>query len=262
MKKHLIQKLVRLNSRIIRLANPFRSRTCCLCGRTFGSFMPYMGGWKAAPALMKALHMVGSDLDNFSCPACLSHDRERHLWLYLQASGLLEMMRDARILHFAPEWHLSHKIAAQNPPQYIKADLYPTAPDIQTVDLLAMPFADASFDFLIANHVMEHVDDDQQALGEICRVLKPGGWAILQTPYSASLQHTWEDRGIQTPQQRLVAYGQEDHVRLYGQDIFQRFAQAGFVNHVQQHAALLHDYPASRYGINADEPFMLFRKAA
>ena len=52
------------------------------------------------------------------------------------------------------------------------------------VDLLALPYADDYFDLLIANHVLEHVEDDRRAVAEIARVLKPGGYAILQTPYS------------------------------------------------------------------------------
>ncbi len=212
------------------------------------------------PPLIRALDIVGSDPDRFSCPACFSHDRERHLWLYLQASGLLETIAGSTILHFAPEQHLAARLAAHQPIRYLKADLYPTAADIQPVDLLHMPFADASFNLVLANHVLEHVADDLQGLRELHRVLAPQGWAILQTPYAASLHHTWEDPGIRSPQQRLLAYGQEDHVRLYGQDIFQRIAAIGFEPHIRTHAQLLPQQAPQRYGVNAAEPFMLFRR--
>ncbi|PQJ96441.1 class I SAM-dependent methyltransferase [Chromatium okenii] len=71
------------------------------------------------------------------------------------------------------------------------------------VDMLNIPFDEASFTLLIANHVMEIVSDDAQALREIHRVLKPGGFAILQTPFSARLDNTWEDAGIDSDEARL-----------------------------------------------------------
>lgn len=203
---------------------------------------------------------AGSDPDHFECPRCGSHDRERHLFLYLQSSGLLEEARGAAILHFAPEKHLTKLIQQTQPAQYVKADLFPGAPDVQRVDMLDMQFADNGFDLVIANHVLEHVSDADRALAEIRRVLKPGGYTILQTPYSRTLHHTWEDPGIDSQDARLQAYGQEDHVRLFGRDIFDRFAATGFESRVQQHAELLPGVDTRIAGVNPIEPFFLFRK--
>lgn len=258
--KLFAQKIIRLSKRYAMLASPFKTKQCCLCGHKVAGFLAHAGGWKKAPQLMTVLKMVGSDIDHFACPVCYSHDRERHQWLYWQAAGLLPRMHGAHILHFAPEQHLTQRIAAQQPATYIKADLYPNAADIQKVDLLQMPFADGQFDFLIANHVIEHVANVSQALAEIRRVLKPGGWAILQTPYCATLQHTWEDAGIQSATQRLAAYGQEDHVRLFGQDIFTRIETIGFSSLVATHNELLPNTSSKKYGVNLNEPFMLFKK--
>ena len=124
------------------------------------------------PPLMRALEMIGSDVDNFECPRCGAHDRERHLLLYLQSSGLLASLPSLRILHFAPEWNLSRRIAEMVPVQYVKCDLYPGTADVQRVDIQAMPYADATFDMVIANHVLEHVGDDLKAVSEVARVLK------------------------------------------------------------------------------------------
>ena len=112
----------------------------------------------------------------------------------------------------------------------------------------------------IANHVLEHVSDVPRALSEIRRVLKLGGVAILQTPYSGKLHHTWEDKGIDTPVARLQAYGQEDHVRLFGRDIFEQITAAGFESRVHRHSELLADVDSFTMGVNGDEPFFLFRK--
>ncbi len=206
--------------------------------------------------------MVDSDVMNFTCPNCGAHDRERHLILYMRRSGLLEGIRGKAILHFAPEQHLPRLVRDHATADYVLADLFPNAPGVQRADMLRMPFSDSSFDMLIANHVLEHVPDASKALAEVFRVLKPAGKAILQTPYSRMLRHTWEDAGIDSPQARLQAYGQEDHVRLFGQDIFERIAAAGFESEVRQHTDLLGDVDPIRLGINPAEPFFLFSKPA
>jgi len=49
-------------------------------------------------------------------------------------------------------------------------------------DGTAMPFSDAVFDRVIAAEVLEHIDDDQAALREIARVLRPGGLLAVTVP--------------------------------------------------------------------------------
>ncbi len=196
----------------------------------------------------------------FSCPHCRAHDRERHLLLYMRKLGLLEALRGKDVLHAAPEQHLQRHIAALNPSSYVRCDLFPAADDVQRVDLLDMPFESASFDMAIANHVLEHVGDDARALNEIARVLRPGGLAILQTPYSAMLESTWEDPGITSKMARLQAYGQEDHVRLFGRDIFKRFEASGLRADIHQHDECLADMDPDVYGVNSAEPLFLYRK--
>lgn len=210
--------------------------------------------------LLRALNIVGSDVDNFECPWCGAHDRERHLFLYLRETGLLAELAGRDILHFAPERHLSRLIAGAAPARYVRGDLFPSSPDIERLDITAIPFSDGSFDLVLANHVMEHVADDLRALAEVRRVLRPGGRAILQTPFSTKLCHSWSDPGIDTDEARFLAYGQEDHVRLYGRDIFERFAAIGFEAAVGYHEALLPGVSGARHGVNVDEPFMLFRR--
>lgn len=235
-------------------------RRCNVCGGSVLRFLPYRGGWADVPPLMRALNVVGSDVANFGCPHCRAHDRERHLFFFFERAGLFAGLPRMRVLHMAPERHLSRKLAQLKPLEYIKGDLFPAAEDVQKLDLLALPFQDGYFDLFIANHVMEHVADDRQALAEIVRVLKPGGLAVLQTPFSAVLRHTLEDPGIQTEEARLHAYGQEDHARLYGQDWITRFESCGLQSQVRSHAQLLPDVDAHTFGLNAQEPFMCFQK--
>lgn len=239
---------------------PGGGKRCAVCGNRVWRFMPYRRGRRDVPHLIRVLDIVGSDVDHFECPRCGAHDRERHLLLFLKASSLFENLAGASILHFAPEKRLSRIIAEQRPGLHVRCDLYPTASDMQRVDIQCMPFGDNSIDLLLANHVLEHVDAPDMALAEIYRVLKPGGHAILQTPYSQKLRSTWEDAGIDTPQARLQAYGQEDHMRLFGRDIFDRYAKSGLLPLVQTHQELLPSCDSILHGVNEFEPFFLFRK--
>lgn len=235
-------------------------RRCAICSRVVGRFLPYERGWRGAPPLMAALDWIGSDLDHFECPRCGAHDRERHLFLFMTRAGMFEKLRGQSVVHFAPERHLSRIISAGAPARYVKCDLFPTSSEIERQDLLQMTFETGSVDLFIANHVLEHVDDDTIALSEIRRVLKVGGMAILQTPFSAKLEHTWADPGIADLHARREAYGQEDHVRLYGQDIVERVVSAGFSSRVRSHNELLPDVDADIAGVNVREPFLLFER--
>lgn len=239
---------------------PGGRRHCAVCDRQVWRFMPYRNGSRGVAPLMHALDVVGSDVDNFECPRCGAHDRERHLLLYLRASGMLESLAGKSILHFAPEKRLPAHLLASRPAIYTPCDLYPQSAAVMRVDMLDMAIDSQSYDVVIANHVLEHVGNLEQALSEIHRVLRPGGHAVLQTPYSRSLHSTWCDPGIASAQARLQAYGQEDHVRLFGADIIDRICAAGFIPQVRQHQQLLPTVDPRLAGVNPDEPFLLFGK--
>ena len=216
------------------------------------------------PFLLK-LGVVGSDVINFGCPFCHSSDRERHLFLYFDRLRLWDGVRDAAVLHFAPEPHLSWRIKSCGPRQYVTADLYPDhlhardhAVERQDVTDIAAP-AD-TFDLLICNHVLEHVTDDRRALSEVHRVLKPGGLAVLQTPYSTVLTRSIEDPGIATDRLRLEVYGQEDHVRLYGADFLDRIQTVGLRLRLRRHRDVSTDAEAAYYGMNPVEDLILVKK--
>lgn len=233
---------------------------CGICGSRVQRFLPYRDGLASVPPLILHLEAVGSDVENFECPACQSHDRERHLVLYLTASDLFPRMRQARILHLAPEQHIQKLIRAEKPAEYVLGDLFPASTLIEKINLEAVPYPDGYFDFVLANHVLEHVRDDAQALREIFRVLRPDGHAILQTPFARGLTRTFEDPAIQAALACLHAYGQEDHCRLYGQDIERRFTASGLLSEMSTHAERLPKVDAARLGVNSAEPFFLFRK--
>jgi SAM-dependent methyltransferase len=258
--EHTLAQLRHLAIRASAVLPVRADRLCCICNRKVRRFLPYRSGWVAMPAVLADQAVVGSDIENFECPACGCHDRERHLYLYLQASGLLQELAGSSILHLAPETHLQALIKATMPREYVLGDLFPARRDIRRIDLMAIDGPPAHFDWVIANHVLEHVDDDVLALHEILRVLRPGGRAILQTPYASRLPTKFEDPTITSALARLQAYGQEDHCRLYGADFINYVASVGFVSMAAEHHALLPTTDARRMGVNAKEPFMLFSK--
>ena len=238
------------------------ARFCCACNRRVGRFLPYRGGWKDVPPLIKALDVIGSDVENFACPRCGAHDRERHLLMYFDHAEIWRTIEGADVLHFAPERILSARILSARPARYIMADLVPSVKDVKQEDISALSFGDCTFDLVIANHVLEHVSDDRAAMTEVFRVLKPGGLAVLQTPYSGKLVNTFEDAGIRDDESRLQAFGQEDHVRLYGQDLFSRLENVGFIPRVLRHDVALGNLDWRLYGVNRKEPFICMKRPA
>ena len=127
------------------------------------------------------------------------------------------LVKNKNVLHFAPEPLLT-EILKRNSKQYITTDFARDNVDLK-LDMCDMHvLEDNSFDLIIACDVLEHVSNDSNAIGELFRVLKPGGWAILTVPQKDGLKETFEDKSITTETGRLEAFGQEDHLRIYGDD--------------------------------------------
>jgi SAM-dependent methyltransferase len=163
------------------------------------------------------------------CWRCGSHERHRVQWqLLTQRPALLAHVR--ALLHFAPEHCLRSRLAgalAAGGGRYVTADLDPTGVDL-ALDVTALDLPDAAFDAVVCSHVLEHVADDGQALAELRRVTAPGGWCLVMVPLDLRRARTYEDASITTPEGRLAAFWQSDHVRLYSPDIADRMAAAGF----------------------------------
>jgi len=164
------------------------------------------------------------------CPACKSNHRTRLLYLFFELRTDI-FHRPVRLLHISPQRHLARVLRSKDNIEYVCGALYPDRiPSIpaQKVDVTRMDFGDGEFDVVICNHVLEHVREDTTAIREIFRVLRPGGFAVLQVPLALDLPKTLEDPSIVGERERLNAYGQKDHLRLYGLDYFERLRNAGF----------------------------------
>lgn len=164
--------------------------------------------------------------ENVLSPGTLSLERHRLFWLYLKNETDF-FTENLKVLHFAPEQAFYKKFRKMKNLDYTTTDLNSPIADVKA-DLCALPFKDNEFNFIICNHVLEHIPDDTKAMEEIYRVLAPGGTAILQVPYKASLDTTFEDDTITDPKERALIFGQYDHVRVYGMDYFEKLRTIGF----------------------------------
>jgi SAM-dependent methyltransferase len=107
---------------------------------------------------------------------------------------------------------------------------------------------------------MEHVDDDIKAMSELHRVLKPGGWAIIQSPMDTRMENTLEDPAIISPADREKYYWQDDHQRLYGRDYGRRLAKAGFQVTEDRFVMELSKDTVQRYALPKEEIIYVCRK--
>jgi len=196
---------------------------CPMCGEKISAFFP---GGEQHPVLIEKSVIGGGPRANVTCPVCYSVDRERLLFLFLTANPNM-LSGNFHILHLAPEAKLREWLSSQQQLHYTTADLNMPGVD-HHFDLTDIPIDDCSFDGIICNHVLEHVGADEKAMAELFRILKPGGWAILQVPISRSLFQTCEDPTITDPRERERLFGQDDHVRIYGPDYVKRLQNAGF----------------------------------
>ncbi len=211
--------------------------TCPIINRSYRKFLPY-GRVNPRP--------------NALCPDSLSLERHRLIWLFLkeQTNFFSEKLK---VLHIAPEQCFMEKFEDLHGENYITGDIESPLAKVK-MDIHQIPFEENTFDVAMCNHVMEHVNDDIKAMHEIQRVLKPGGWAIIQVPFFPPLPDTtFEDFSITDPAEREKVFGQDDHVRLYGKDYALRLAKAGFKVREDDYVKRIGPEKVLKYALPKDE---------
>jgi SAM-dependent methyltransferase len=206
---------------------------CPCCDSTFSRFLPHRGRTQA------------------KCPRCGALERHRVLWLFLERETNL-FGGSVAMLHIAPEYAFLRRFSQTSGLRYVTGDFDSALADVQ-LDVMDLPFEADSFDCLMCNHVLEHVDDDRRALAEIHRVLRPGGWAILMCPVDYRRTTTLEDPAVVTPEDRHRVFGQSDHVRLYGRDYSDRLAAAGFMVRADRYLDGFDESEIGRLGLRREE---------
>ncbi len=208
--------------------------TCPICGYHAKEFLP-AGLYVKRP--------------NEKCPSCGSLTRHRHAWLFLEE--YFKQHPNVRILHFSPEKPIADRLVKREGVEYktsqydrnVSADYYL---DIQAIDL-----PDNQFDIIICSHVLEHIADDKKAMREMHRILKPGGIAIVLVPMWPSEKHaTYENTTITDERDRIMHFGQYDHLRIYGLDVVNRLNAAGFTVEIIDMEKRIDELNSKRYRLH------------
>ena len=195
---------------------------------------------------------------NALCPGTLSLERHRLLWLYLVKETNF-LSSSLKVLHIAPEQVFYKKFKNLKNWDYLTFDLDSPIADIKG-DLTSMDFKDESFDLIICNHVLEHIEDDNSALNEIYRVLRYNGITILQVPINSKREITFEDSSIKSKIQREKYFGQYDHIREYGLDFKDRVEQAGFEVEMINYSTKISKDLIIRYGLMKNDLIPIGKK--
>ena len=251
--KFLLNKLPR--PLLIRLSYPFKKVApllykgdnveCPVCGKSFRKFLSY-----------------GADIvhrENVLCPNDLTLERHRLMWLYLKDHSDFFTAKDVKVFHIAPEQCFHGLFKKQANIDYLTADLESPLADMH-FDLHEIPLEDNRFDVVFCNHVMEHVVDPIRCMQELLRVMKPGGWAIMQVPQDWSREETYEDPSITSPEEREKHFWQKDHVRLFGRDYPEWLKRAGFEVKEFVASEVYGDDLVERYRLSKDEVLYIASK--
>lgn len=202
---------------------------CPVCNKTGASFSPLPEFYGKNARRHGYVHFGKGEmtpLETYSCTNCGASDRERLYAFWIDQQLAKNTFPKATILvHFAPEPALSRKLQALSFFDYRTADLVMENVDYP-VNMMSMPFKDGSFDFFICSHVLEHVERDDQAIKELYRITKHGGFGILMAPIVLGLEKTVEDASVKDEAGRWRLFGQNDHVRLYAHDDYVRKIQS------------------------------------
>ena len=186
------------------------------------------------------------------CLNCGSRERHRLLHLWIVENGG-DKLAGKRILHFAPEKAFMRRMKGN--PLYETADLM-QAGVTHRLDITDTKLPDATYDVVMANHVLEHIPDDLEAMRELFRVLKPGGVALLTTPINATRQTTYENSAITSHPARWAHFSAHDHVRYYGLDFADRLTDTGF----QVETFRVSSEDEVKYALLRDESIYIARK--
>ncbi|MBR6831729.1 MAG: class I SAM-dependent methyltransferase [Tidjanibacter sp.] len=239
----VMQRVAHLATRLTAIFYIGNKVECPICGHHYRKFLPY--GYTVVR-------------ENALCPHCLSLERHRLLWLFLDNYMQLTEQKEATLLHMAPERCLMDKLESLFGDGYLTADIESPLAKLK-MDIRNIPLAENSMDIIFCNHILEHIDDDQLAMRELYRVMKNGGWGVLLSPVNYSLAITREAPANSTAEQRYELFGQADHMREYGLDYADRLRSVGFEVEEIRYAESLTPQQCKRYSI-INEIVYLVRK--
>jgi SAM-dependent methyltransferase len=186
------------------------------------------------------------------CPGCRSIGRHRQHKLLIDRNP--QWLDGKDLLHISAEPCFVQDYTRRTK-TYVMGDFDPAQGEV-AVDIQAIKFPDQTFDAVICHNVIEHVPDDRKALSEFFRVLRPGGVALLSAPLIDAWETTYENPIIETEPQRDLHFGQADHFRIYGRDLYDRIRAVGFDLSVD----IACEPDVARYGLERGETIFIARR--
>lgn len=195
-----------------------KSFYCPLCGRKTLPYSKFING-------------------RYMCSVCGSLERHRILY-YIYKREFLDSVKKVHLLHFAPEKSIYNIIKKNKNIDYQCCDLDPTqylyVDKIEQQDGMNLTYQNETFDYVIHNHVLEHVPNDKKFIKETLRVLKSNGKLIICFPYFKEEDSLEVETS--SGEERLALYGREDHVRRYGKDFLSKLEDPEYhVNIINYH---------------------------
>jgi predicted SAM-dependent methyltransferase len=184
------------------------------------------------------------------CPRCGSLGRSRRLYALLKGHVGI-----SKVLHFSPPKSLKLQLEKWEHFDYVSSDYENEFEAELQLDITNINLPSESIDLIICYHVLEHIPNDMQAMRELYRILKAGGTAYIQTPFSK--EQFLEDLSIISPEERFRLYGQADHVRLYTvEKLVERLESVGFNVERLEFA----EEKNNRFGFKEEETVLLVKK--
>ena len=190
------------------------------------------------------------------CPSCGALSRSRALGEYVKNNF---KDQSQKILDFSPHRSL-HDFFKSIFENYISSDFENQFHAQKSYDITQINEADRSFDLIICFHVLEHILEDKKAINELNRVLKNDGHLLIQVPLKTG--KTYQDNSIISKEERLKAFGQQDHVRTYGEDSLQLILkESGFIAKPTDIVKKYNNEEKKLYGFSENEIVYICRKS-
>lgn len=225
---------------------------CPCCESSVIDFAPYNSVKSEAFENYKIIG--GGYREHAICPICNCSDRNR--WQKYVLENFTDISHtECNVLHIAPEKDINRWVSHNGKCDYYSGDIALGNAN-HRVDLTDIQFKEDFFDYIIANHVLEHIENIDLAFSEIRRVLKPDGKLIVSFPICMDVI-TKEDKTISRPEDRLREFGQSDHVRLFGNDYKEYIEKYGFNVEVKSPKDCLADDMIKKYGLIKDDIMLI-----
>ena len=184
------------------------------------------------------------------CPKCGSLARTRRLWEFIEPKA-----KDVKILHFSPSRSIKTRLASLKNVTYVTTDYAGEFEAMKRLNIEAIDEPDNQYDIVICYHILEHIENDLKAMQELFRITNSDGVCIIQTPFKTG--EIYEDSSLRTEEERLLHFGQEDHVRIYSiEGLMDRLSATGFHTTKNTYKASLNN----RAGFSTDETIIVAKK--